>query len=560
MLLYYLSSMIFLLISIFMFFLSLIFMILKKSIFFEWNVLNFNSILVNMFIYLDWMGLMFVFVVLIISSMILLYSSEYMFHDLTVNRFFFLLFFFIISMLLMVMSPNLISILIGWDGLGLVSYCLVIYYQSYSSFNSGMLTILMNRIGDVFILMSIGFMMLWGSWNFMNLNNFHYMILILVILASFTKSAQFPFSSWLPAAMAAPTPVSSLVHSSTLVTAGVYLLIRFHYLIFKYESLMFYIIISGVITMVFAGMSANFEFDFKKIIAYSTLSQLGLMMMIIGFKNFELSYFHLIIHAMFKSLMFMCSGMVIHSMANYQDIRFMGLLMNYLPLTMMIFLISNLSLCGMPFFSGFYSKDQILEFMLMNNSSLLIYFLMILGTGLTVSYSFRLSYYLMKNFNFFPLSLIQDNKIMNFSMMILLTLTLMFGYLMNWILFMMIEEVYLLMFEKILILFICLMFFLKGNYIYKSKFKWNFNYFMKYFFGNMWMLYKLNNILIKNFLIMGKLINLFFDKGYMEWIFKKSMLNFSKDLNLNFLKLNLNYLMNLLLMMSYMLLLLVLFL
>nr|QTA50556.1 NADH dehydrogenase subunit 5 [Sycophila sp. 2 JXW-2020] len=555
---YYLSSLIFFFLSILMFFFSLVMLIFKISYFFEWNILMINSFNLNMFIYLDWMSLMFIFTVMFISSMILIYSSEYMGHDFNKIRFFMLLLLFIISMFLLILSPSLISILIGWDGLGLISYCLVIYYQSFYSYNSGMLTVLMNRIGDVFILLSLGLLINFGSWNFLNLNFLNLIILIMIVLAAFTKSAQFPFSSWLPVAMAAPTPVSSLVHSSTLVTAGVYLLIRFHYLIYKFMDLIFFLMIIGLITMVFAGLSANFEFDFKKIIAYSTLSQLGLMMMIIGIGNFELAFFHLVVHAMFKSMMFMCSGIVIHSSLNYQDIRYMGFLFNFMPLTFMIFSVSNFSLCGMPFFSGFYSKDFILEYSLMSKMNLFSYFFMILGTGLTVSYSIRLMMYLMNNsLNFFPLMNIYDCKKMNFSMILLLIMTIFLGMILNWIQFMMIEEIFLLWLEKLLILIVCIIFVFLGMMIYFLKKMFLKFYFFKYFFGKMWFLYLLNFILNLLFLKVGLKFFLLLDKGFSEWIFKNLIIKNLKFTNL--MSLNLNFLINFLLMICFYMLILLLF-
>nr|UAA82165.1 NADH dehydrogenase subunit 5 [Walkerella microcarpae] len=451
MILFYLSGMIMVMISMMLMNMSIYFLFNKLNYFFEWNILIFNSSNINMLIYMDWVMLMFISTVMLISSMIMFYCCEYMNHDNYNIRFFYLILLFILSMLFMIISPNMMSILIGWDGLGLISYCLVIYYQNYSSFNSGMLTILLNRIGDVMILMSISLMFMFGSWNYMNFNYLNTLFYLMIIIAAFTKSAQFPFSSWLPAAMAAPTPVSSLVHSSTLVTAGVYLLIRFHYLLYNNNLLMTYIMISGLLTMMFAGLSANFEFDMKKIIAYSTLSQLGLMMMILSFKNWELTYFHLIIHAMFKSMMFMCSGVLIHSMMNYQDIRFMGKFKLYLPLTLSMFMISNLSLCGLPFMSGFYSKDQILEYMFMNLNNMIIYLLLLLSTGLTVSYSIRLIYYLMNSkSNFLSLNLISDFKLMNYPMIILMILSILFGNLLNWLVFNNIENIFLLILKNYL--------------------------------------------------------------------------------------------------------------
>lgn len=458
-LLFYLRGLIFIFIRIFFIDFRLIIILYKKRFFFEWNVLNLNRIIINIYIYLDWMRLIFIFTVLLISSIIIFYSSEYISHDNFKNRFFYLVFFFVLSILIIILRPNLIRILIGWDGLGLISYCLVIYYQRYSRFNSGILTVLINRVGDVLILVRIGLLLRIGSWRFLVFNNCNQLILLLLILASFTKRAQFPFSSWLPAAIAAPTPVSRLVHSSTLVTAGVYILIRFHYLLFKDFYLIFYIIIRGLLTIIIAGFSANFEYDFKKIIAYSTLSQLGLIISILGIINFELAYFHLVVHAIFKSIIFICSGVVIHNILNYQDIRYIGMLINCIPLTIMIFMVANFSLCGIPFFSGFYSKDQILEFLIINKINLVIYVIIIVGTGLTVSYRVRLSYYLINNmFNFFPISNLSDSKIINISIFILLIITLIFGYFINWIIFSIIEEIFLLWFEKILIILVCLIF------------------------------------------------------------------------------------------------------
>jgi len=184
---------------------------------------------------------------------------------------------------------------------------------------------------------------------------------VFIILAGLTKRAQIPFSAWLPAAMAAPTPVSALVHSSTLVTAGVYLLIRF-YSVFESELLLgaalFYL---GALTMLMAGIVASFETDLKKIIALSTLSQLGLIVLSVGLGNINLAIFHLIVHAIFKALLFLCGGKIIHSFGGEQDIRFIGGINTNLPVSLVTLNVANFSLCGIPFISGFYSKDLILE-------------------------------------------------------------------------------------------------------------------------------------------------------------------------------------------------------
>nr|AVT44063.1 NADH dehydrogenase subunit 5 [Podagrion sp. JY-2018] len=556
MLLFYLSGIYFFIISMLFFLFSLMFMYLKVIIFLEWNVFSFYSVNINMLLYFDWMTFMFMFTVLFISSMIMIYCTEYMSHDNYINRFYYLVYLFIMSMLIMIMSPNMISILIGWDGLGLISYCLVIYYQNYSSFNSGMLTIFLNRIGDVMIIMSISLMFIYGSWNYVNLNHSGIIMLMLVVIASFTKSAQFPFSSWLPMAMAAPTPVSSLVHSSTLVTAGIYLLIRFNYLIYKYDNLLMIIMVIGLLTMLMAGMSANFEYDFKKIIAYSTLSQLGLMMMIYSFKMYELTFFHLIIHAMFKSMMFMCSGVMIHYTQGCQDIRFYSNMKELMPMTSSVMMIGNFSLCGLPFMSGFYSKDQILESMFMGGMNLMIYLFLLLSTGLTVSYSCRLMYYLMSyKMNFYCYMYIKDDFNMNLSMILLMFNSIFIGMGLNWLMFMNIEYIYLNFMEKISILLICLVGVFLGKFNYSSMY-FNKFYYFKFFFGKMWFLYSFN-LMIIYYLNLGKFWMKIFDKGWSEFYFKNSvnmMLVKIKILDSNLMN---NYFMIMMLSMGMMLLLLI---
>jgi NADH-ubiquinone oxidoreductase chain 5 len=214
----------------------------------------------------------------------------------------------------------------------------------------------------------------------------------LVILAAITKSAQIPFSAWLPAAIAAPTPVSALVHSSTLVTAGVYLLIRFN-ILFVNSYLGSFLLLIGGLTIFIAGLGANFEFDLKKIIALSTLSQLGLMIRILAIGFPKLAFFHLLTHALFKALLFICAGAIIHNIKNSQDLRVIGRLINQIPLTSACLNVANLALCGMPFLAGFYSKDLILEIVRLSYVNIFSFFLYFFSTGLTVCYSFRLVFY-----------------------------------------------------------------------------------------------------------------------------------------------------------------------
>nr|WIL79881.1 NADH dehydrogenase subunit 5 [Tillus discoidalis]WIL79907.1 NADH dehydrogenase subunit 5 [Opilo sinensis] len=487
---------IFLFMSILFFISSLNLMILNLTIFLEYSLFSLNSSMVVMTILLDWMSLLFMSFVLFISSMVIFYSKEYMSGDLNMNRFILLVVLFVLSMILLIISPNLISILLGWDGLGLVSYCLVIYYQNLKSFNAGMLTALTNRIGDVALLMSIAWMMNFGSWNYIFYLDYYKMdfnmkiITILVILAAMTKSAQIPFSSWLPAAMAAPTPVSSLVHSSTLVTAGVYLLIRFNYSLTS--EMMYFLLFISSLTMFMSGLGANFEFDLKKIIALSTLSQLGLMLSILSLGEYKLAFFHLLIHALFKALLFMCAGNIIHSLNNCQDIRYMGNLVSFMPLTCTFLNISNLSLCGLPFMSGFYSKDLILEVMSLNYLNMYIYMIFYVSIGLTVMYSFRLVYYLMMgSFNFLPLNnLSEESFTMLKGMTGLMSMVIISGSVMFWLMFPSMYFICLSSLMKMMALIFIIMGMIMGLEV--SKFALNYSlkslnmYNISFFLASMW--------------------------------------------------------------------------
>nr|AZL93212.1 NADH dehydrogenase subunit 5 [Eupelmus sp. ZJUH_2016012] len=548
---FYLSGLYFLMISKIMLILSFFFLIFKYCLFIEWIFFSFLSVEMKFLMLLDWMSLLFLFTIFFISSMIMFYCCEYMNHDNYMNRFYYLMLLFIISMILVIISPNLLSILLGWDGLGLVSYGLVIYYQNISSFNSGMLTVLMNRIGDVLIIISISLMLMLGSWNYMNYSKNFFILILLIILASFTKSAQFPFSSWLPAAMAAPTPVSSLVHSSTLVTAGIYLLIRFKSIIYLNEMVLKYIMFTGLITMMMAGLFACYEFDFKKIIAYSTLSQLGLMFLIYSMKYSNLSFFHMIIHAMFKSMMFMSSGILIHSMNNYQDIRYMSNSLKLFPFTILMFMIANFSLCGTPFFSGFYSKDKILEIMMMSNLAIEVYIFLMISTALTVMYSVRLMYYLiLKQNSFFTLSKLSDWKLMSYSMFFLMIFSLIMGWFLNWLIYSNLEIIYLeipmkvsvlwMLILSIFLMLLFLKFYLKSMNSLKFIF----------FFGKMSFFNSIIYFINKLILSFGNFFYLMNDKGWSEYYSKNFIMNYSKLLLFYMHKFSMNYLIYLFLLMS----------
>nr|YP_009995474.1 NADH dehydrogenase subunit 5 [Ochthebius scopuli]QNP09929.1 NADH dehydrogenase subunit 5 [Ochthebius scopuli] len=519
---------IFLIFSLIFFMFSINFMILDYSIMLELEMVSLNSCSIFMTILLDWMSLLFMSFVLFISSMVVYYSKDYMSGDLNLNRFIMLVFMFVLSMMFLIISPNLISILLGWDGLGLVSYCLVIYYQNIKSYNAGMLTALTNRLGDVCLLIAISWMVNYGSWNFIYYLDFMkndydmMMVSYLIIFAAFTKSAQIPFSSWLPAAMAAPTPVSSLVHSSTLVTAGVYLLIRFN---FSFNNtMMLTMLFFSSMTMFMAGLGANFEFDLKKIIALSTLSQLGLMMSILFLGEYKLAFFHLLTHALFKALLFMCAGCFIHNLNNCQDIRFMGGIIKQMPLTCSFFNIANLSLCGIPFLSGFYSKDLILEIMSMNYLNLYIYIIFFVSTGLTSCYTIRLMYYsLMGNFNYLSLNMINDeSKIMLKGMSGLIFLVIMGGSLLMWLMFPTPYFICLPFLMKMLTLMVIMV----GAWLgYEfSNFNLNYNlkslmvYKMSLFCSMMWNMPFISTFGLNYYpVFLGKFYYQYFDQGWFEY-------------------------------------------
>uniref|UniRef100_UPI00315D7601 NADH dehydrogenase subunit 5 n=1 Tax=Synanthedon bicingulata TaxID=3138307 RepID=UPI00315D7601 len=485
--------------SVLNFLLMMYFLMNDMVVFLEYELVSLNSLSVIMTILLDWMSFIFMMFVTLISSVVIYYSKSYMSSEVNLNRFIILVLLFVFSMLLLIISPNMISILLGWDGLGLVSYCLVIYYQNVKSYNAGMLTALSNRIGDVFILMVISWMLNYGSWNYifyleLMSNDFSMtFISTMIILAAMTKSAQIPFSSWLPAAMAAPTPVSALVHSSTLVTAGVYLLIRFNILLLDTFMLKILLLLSSL-TMFMAGISANYEFDLKKIIALSTLSQLGLMMSILGMGFFNLAFFHLLTHAMFKALLFMCAGAIIHLVGDIQDIRYMGGMSFYIPLTCLCMNISNLSLCGIPFLSGFYSKDLILEMMSHSYLNLLIFFLFYISTGLTVFYTIRLLSYLMVNdYNLLSsYNLFDENFIMLKGMFILLLMSVISGSFLSWLMFKYPYMIYLTLNLKLMVIYVSIvggiMGYLVSNMKIYMKNKFLLTYNLSNFLCLMWFL------------------------------------------------------------------------
>jgi len=373
--------------------------LLSQELIVEWELISVGSGEIVITFILDFMSLMFLGLVRLIAGRVVLYSSSYMSGEVYFSRFQLVLIRFIGSIYLLILRPNTIRLLLGWDGLGVTSYLLVIFYQRPKSYNAGIITALTNRIGDVGLLVIVGISVSMGSWRYIyysfETRVFRGGLIIILILSACTKRAQVPFSSWLPAAMAAPTPVSALVHSSTLVTAGVFLLIRFNVLLCNLRSRWF-LCFGGALTIIIAGLSAINEIDIKKIIALSTLRQLGVIIITLGANIPLLSFFHLLSHAYFKAILFMCAGSIIHRISDYQDIRTMRLAMARSPLTLSVFFTANLRLSGLPFLRGFFSKDLVLEAITMMGPSLIIFFALFLGTLLTVAYSCRVTFLLVK--------------------------------------------------------------------------------------------------------------------------------------------------------------------
>ena len=360
-----------------------------KEIILEWELIQVCGVKISFILIVDYIRTIFFSTVILIAGRVFLYRRRYIMLDGVSNRFIWLVFTFVVRICLLIFRPNIISLLLGWDGLGVTSYLLVNYYSSEKRFNARILTALTNRLGDIFILVFIGMSTTPSVFNIFTHSSAAGLesgFILLVLLAAITKRAQIPFSAWLPAAIAAPTPVSALVHSSTLVTAGVYLLLRFNLLLM---CNIWAILILGCMTIIIAGVSGLTELDIKKIIALSTLRQLGVIFFRVGLGEVFLAYFHLISHAYFKAIIFMCAGAIIHRMSDYQDLRKMGGGSSSNPFIISVLFIGSIRLCGLPFTSGFYSKDQILEVIIMSDLSLLAVVFTCVATIITAIYSCR---------------------------------------------------------------------------------------------------------------------------------------------------------------------------
>jgi len=360
----------------------------------NWHIFNILSSPVICHIIIDPVGLIFSCTVLFISANVLSFSTIYIKHDIFINRFTTIVLLFVLSINFLIFLPHIMILLLGWDGLGLTSFILVIYYQNAKSLAAGIITALSNRIGDALLLIAIALTLNQGHWLITNISINLSMSNIttqalLIIVAAITKRAQIPFSRWLPAAMAAPTPVRALVHSSTLVTAGVFLLIRFYPFLHSINLFNTRLLVIGTTTIFIAGLRAITECDIKKIIALSTLSQLGLIIIRIGINIPNLAFFHIVTHALFKALLFICAGSFINYHHHTQDLRWIGNLANQIPVARACISIANLALCGFPFIAGFYSKDIIIEWSIYSPTNFIITIIGLFRIGTTTFYSIR---------------------------------------------------------------------------------------------------------------------------------------------------------------------------
>ncbi|MCJ7934715.1 MAG: NADH-quinone oxidoreductase subunit L [Chryseobacterium sp.] len=367
---------------------------------FEW--FRVNGVQINFGFQIDQLSLMMVMIITGIGSLIHLYSIGYMSHDKGFYKFFTYLNLFIFSMLLLVMGSNYLILFIGWEGVGLCSYLLIGFWYTNEEYGkAARKAFIMNRIGDLALL--IGIFMIASQTNAVdylsvaeNASKFELdgTVIIFITASLFIgatgKSAQVPLYTWLPDAMAGPTPVSALIHAATMVTAGIYLVVRSNFLFTLAPTVQGGILFIGFLTAALAGFYALRQNDIKKVLAYSTVSQLGFMFIALGLGAYTTAMFHVMTHAFFKALLFLGAGSVIHAMSNEQDMRFMGGLKKYIPLTHATFLIGTLAISGFPLLSGMISKDEILVAAFAKNP---VYWVILFAlAAMTATYMFRLYY------------------------------------------------------------------------------------------------------------------------------------------------------------------------